>query len=106
MDKIKFSKEMVMAEKTERDIEKVYSLQDFVAKLRRLADALETGKAFEIQVAGERIYVPADALISIEHERGEGEEELEFQLKWEYEAADEEIEEAEESEESEEPGES
>jgi amphi-Trp domain-containing protein len=106
MDKIKFSKEMVMAEKTERDIEKVYSLQDFVAKLRRLADALETGKAFEIQVAGERIYVPADALISIEHERGEGEEELEFQLKWEYKAADEEIEEAEESEESEEPGES
>ena len=92
-----------MAEKTERDIEKVYSLQDFVTKLRRLADALETGKAFEIQVAGERIYVPADALISIEHERGEGEEELEFQLKWEYEAADEEIEEAEESEE---PGES
>jgi amphi-Trp domain-containing protein len=95
-----------MAEKTERDIEKVYSLDDFVAKLRRLADALETGKAFEIQVAGERIYVPADALISIEHERGEGEEELEFQLKWEYKAADEEIEEAEESEESEEPGES
>lgn len=95
-----------MAEKTERDIEKDYSLQDFVAKLRRLADALETGKAFEIQVAGERIYVPADALISIEHERGEGEEELEFQLKWEYEAADEEIEEAEEAEESEEPGES
>jgi amphi-Trp domain-containing protein len=97
---------MAMAEKTERDIEKGYSLQDFVAKLRRLADALETGKAFEIQVAGERIYVPADALISIEHERGEGEEELEFQLKWEYEAADEEIEEAEEAEESEEPGES
>lgn len=95
-----------MAEKTERDIEKDYSLQDFVAKLRRLADALETGKAFEIQVAGERIYVPADALTSIEHERGEGEEELEFQLKWEYEAADEEIEEAEEAEESEEPGES
>lgn len=95
-----------MAEKTERDIEKVYSLEDFVAKLRRLADGLEAGKRFEIQVAGERIYVPADALISIEHERGEGEEELEFQLKWEYEVADEEIEEAEEAEESEEPGES
>lgn len=87
-----------MAEKTERDIEKVYSLEDFVAKLRRLADALEAGKRFEIQVAGERIYVPADSLISIEHDRGEGEEELEFQLKWEYEAADEEIEVAEGSE--------
>lgn len=82
-----------MAEKTERDIEKVYSLEDFVAKLRRLADALEAGKRFEIQVAGERIYVPADAEISIEHERGEGEEELEFQIKWQYEAAAEEMEE-------------
>ncbi len=65
-----------------RDIEKVYSVQDFVAKLRRLADALEQGKPFTIQVAGERFTVPADASISIEHERGEGGEELEFQLKW------------------------
>lgn len=95
-----------MAEKTERDIEKVYSLEDFVAKLRRLADALEAGKRFEIQVAGERIYVPASAMISIEHERGEGEEELEFQLKWQYEMSEEEteddekLEEAEESEDS------
>jgi amphi-Trp domain-containing protein len=90
-----------MADKSERDIEKVYSVGDFAAKLRRLADALETGKAFEIQVAGERIYVPADATISIEHEREDGEEELEFQLKWQY---AEETEEAEED--SEEPEES
>ena len=90
-----------MAEKTERDIEKVYSIQDFVAKLRRLADALESGKRFEIQVAGERIYVPADAEISIEHEREGGEEELEFQIKWQYEAAEEEMEEESEGEEQE-----
>jgi amphi-Trp domain-containing protein len=53
-----------------------------VAKLRRLADALETGKKFEIQVAGERIYVPARAEFNIEHEREGNGEEIEFQLKW------------------------
>lgn len=81
-----------MREKSERDIEKVYSMEDFVGKLRRLADALETNKPFEIQVAGERIYVPATAMISIEHEREGGEEELEFQLKWQYEMSEEEAE--------------
>ncbi len=42
-----------MSEKRDRDIEKVYSTDEFVAKLRRLADALETGERFEIRVAGE-----------------------------------------------------
>ena len=46
-------------------------------------DALEKGERFSIQVAGERIYVPADAAISIEHERSDDAEEVEFQLKWE-----------------------
>jgi amphi-Trp domain-containing protein len=68
--------------KPERDIEKEYSTEQIVSKLRRLADDLESGENFEIQVAGERIYVPNRATFSIEHERGEGEEELEFQLKW------------------------
>jgi amphi-Trp domain-containing protein len=53
-----------------------------VAKLRRLADALESGSPFRIQVAGERIHVPVRAEFSIEHERGSDEEEVEFQLKW------------------------
>ena len=66
----------------ERDIEKVYSTEEFVAKLRRLADALETNAKFEIQVAGERIYVPIRAEFSIEHERTGGTEEIEFQIKW------------------------
>lgn len=88
-----------MREKSERDIEKVYSLEDFITKLRRLADALEADTPFEIQVAGERIYVPASATISIEHEREGGEEELEFQLKWQYEVTEEESENEEESEE-------
>jgi len=71
-----------MAGKSERDIERVYATADYVAKLRRLADALESGAKFEIQVAGERIYVPARAEFSIEHERGEDEEEIEFQIRW------------------------
>lgn len=71
-----------MSEKQERDIEKIYATKEIVAKLRRLADSLEEGKAFEIQVAGERIYIPASAEFSIEHERSDDGEELEFQLKW------------------------
>lgn len=66
-----------------RDIEKTYPRAQFVAKLRRLADAIETGKAFTIQVAGERLRISADAKFNIEHERSGGEHELEFQLKWE-----------------------
>lgn len=66
----------------ERDVEKGYSTPEVVAKLRRLADALETERPFRIQVAGERIYVPERAEFSIEHERGSDEEEIEFQLKW------------------------
>lgn len=69
--------------KKERDIEKTYSTAEFIAKLRRLADALEAGEQFEIQIANERIYVPVRATYSIEHERGETEEEIEFQIKWE-----------------------
>ena len=71
-----------MNDKPERDIEKEYSTGEFIAKLRRLADALEQGKRFDIQIAGERIYVPADAVINIEHEREGDAEEVEFQLKW------------------------
>ena len=71
--------------KADRDIEKGYTTAEFVSKLRRLADALEQGKKFEIQIAGERIYVPVRAVYNIEHERNEGEEEIEFQIKWSYE---------------------
>ncbi|ASR37627.1 amphi-Trp domain-containing protein [Prauserella marina] len=67
---------------TPRDIERFYSTPEVVAKLRRLADALESETPFRIQIAGERIRVPARAEFSIEHERGDGEEEIEFQLKW------------------------
>ena len=77
---------VTMKKSKSRDLEKSYPMPAFVAKLRRLADALEAGKAFTIAVAGERLRIPADARFNIEHERAGGEEELEFQLKWRQEA--------------------
>lgn len=72
-----------MAKRTKkRDIEKTYTTAAFVAKLRRFADALEGGEPFVIQIAGERVRVPARAVFNIEHERAGDEEEIEFQIKW------------------------
>lgn len=68
--------------KKDRDVTVKYSDAEVVEKLRRLADCIEGGTNFEIQVAGERIYIPARAVFSIEHEREDGDEELEFQFKW------------------------
>ncbi len=67
---------------TDRDIEKGYTNAEFAAKLRRLADCVESGDNFEIQVAGERIYVPDRAVFTIEHEREGKDEELELQVRW------------------------
>jgi amphi-Trp domain-containing protein len=68
--------------KSPRDVERIYSTHEVVAKLRRLTDALEQDTAFRIQVAGERVRVPKRAQFSIEHERDDDEEEIEFQFKW------------------------
>ncbi len=73
---------MARRQKRKRDVEKNYPKEQFVTKLRRLADAIEQGKRFRIQVENERISIPATAVINIEHERGKSEEEVEFQLKW------------------------
>lgn len=69
-----------------RDLEKTYPRKQFIEKLRRLADALENDDRFRLQVAGERISVPPDAVVNIEHERSGDEEEIEFQLKWKLES--------------------
>jgi amphi-Trp domain-containing protein len=66
----------------DRDLERGYSPRQFAGKLRRLADALEAGRGFTIQVAGEVLRIPAGATFNVEHERAGGEEELEFQLRW------------------------
>ncbi len=71
-----------MARKLQRDIEKTYTRSQFVAKLRRFADSVESGEPFVIQIGGERLRVPAKAVFNIEHERGSDGEEIEFQMKW------------------------
>ena len=68
--------------KIDRDEERGVSAQTFVRTLRRMADALEAGKPALIQVRGERIRIPQDAFLSIEHEREGASEELELQMKW------------------------
>ena len=51
------------------DVEKPYNKREVAAKLRRLADALEQGKAFQSQIAGHRVHVPARATVELEYER-------------------------------------
>lgn len=70
-------------QKKNRDIEKEYPRKQFIAKLRRLADALETGNPFRIQVGKEKLYIPGNAIVNIEHEREKGNEELEFSTQME-----------------------
>ena len=70
------------SKKKNRDLERHYPRAQFVAKLRRLADSIESGKAFTIQVGGERMRISAKAVFNIEHERAGDENELEFQLRW------------------------
>ena len=66
----------------EKEVEKTYATKEVVAKLRRLADALEQEKTFEIQIAGERIYVPPYASVEFEYARDGEEEEVEIEVKW------------------------
>ncbi len=65
-----------------RDVTKTYPAKQYAAKLQRLCAALAAGKPFRLQVAGERLVIPAGAEISVEHERSGDSEELEFQLRW------------------------
>ncbi len=71
-----------MSKSKERDVEKGYPRTLFISKLRRFADALEANEPFTIQIAGERIRVPASAVVTIEHEREGGIQEIEFQVRW------------------------
>jgi amphi-Trp domain-containing protein len=66
----------------ERDVEKNVPKIQFVETLRRLADALEGGEPFRIQVAGKRFTVPESAELVIEHEVEDVAEELSLELKW------------------------
>ena len=65
-----------------RDVTKTYTKKQTIQKLERLVESMREGKAFTIQVAGERIYIPANTEFSIEHEVSDGDHELEFQFRW------------------------
>ncbi|MDH3566263.1 MAG: amphi-Trp domain-containing protein [Desulfobacteraceae bacterium] len=52
-----------MRKKQDRDIEKGYTVQQMVAKLRRLSDCLENDKPFRIQIAGESLNIPSRAIL-------------------------------------------
>ena len=67
---------------TDRDVERAVNPNQFAATLRRIADAVERGESFQIQLVNQRFTVPASAELSIEHEVGDGLEELELQLRW------------------------
>lgn len=66
----------------DRDVERRVGAQVFVATLRRIASAVESGEAIQIQVSNKRFTVPATAELSIEHEIEGENEELELQLRW------------------------
>ncbi len=67
---------------SDKDVEKSYATKEVAAKLRRLADALEEEKTFEIQIAGERVYVPPYATVEFEYQREGDEEQIEIELSW------------------------
>ena len=65
-----------------RDVERIQNRPQFVASLRRIADALEKGESFRVQVQQLRLTVPVEAELSIEHEVEGDREELELQFRW------------------------
>lgn len=67
---------------SERDVEKSVSKERFIETLRRVADSLEKGESFRIQIQNERITVPVNCELSFEHERDEEEQEIELQFRW------------------------
>ena len=68
--------------KGDRELEKTIPRTAFVAKLRKLADSIERGERFRIQIGGERLSIPVQATFSIEHEREGTAQEIDFQIQW------------------------
>jgi len=67
----------------EIDVERSYTPAQTADKLRRIADAIEAGKSFRLQVAGNRLRVPTDGDVEIEMQTdGDGAGEIEIEIKW------------------------
>jgi amphi-Trp domain-containing protein len=78
----------------DRDVEVSHDVSSFLAELRRLADALESGQSYTISMDGEEVTLPQGAHFSVAHEREDGEVELEFQISWSMDEAEDEDEDA------------
>jgi len=64
------------------EVAKSYSARKTADKLRRLAECLAAGRPFHVQIAGRKVIVPPDAVVSIEHERDGADAELEIEIRW------------------------
>ncbi|CEK10156.1 amphi-Trp domain-containing protein [Legionella hackeliae] len=71
-----------MTDGNEIELEKTYGSLAIANKLRRIADAIEHNKGFQIQINNKRIYVPADIHVEFEYEESSDECELEIEMKW------------------------
>lgn len=63
------------------DVERSYSTGRTASKLRRIADAIEYGEYFRLQVSGHRLRIPPSAEVEIEMQAddvGSGEFEIEI----------------------------
>jgi len=67
---------------SDRDIEKNVPVSHYVETLRRLADSLEAGESFRVQMQNRRFTVPASAEMIIEHEVDDGDHEFALELQW------------------------
>mmetsp|Transcript_22429 Transcript_22429/g.34048 ORF Transcript_22429/g.34048 Transcript_22429/m.34048 type:complete len:115 (-) Transcript_22429:264-608(-) len=66
----------------ERDVEVVKTEKQFVALLRRVADAVEENQSWRVQVDKVRLTVPEDAAVTVEHEVEDGHHNIELQFRW------------------------
>lgn len=67
----------------DRDVEKAVPRARFVEMLRRLADSIESGEPYRVQVAQSRFTVPLrDAELGVEHEIEGDHEELALEVRW------------------------
>jgi amphi-Trp domain-containing protein len=71
-----------MTDKDAIELEKTYGSSAVANKLRRIADAIEENKGFQIQVNNQRIYVPVDVYVEFEYEEEGDEYELGIEMKW------------------------
>lgn len=64
------------------NVEQTFAKRETALKLRRIADAIEAGKTFRVQINGNRVFVPAGARVDIEIQHEEYDGEVEVDISW------------------------